>query len=70
MNINYKTATKLLTYSLGGAMHLFVGVGILMPAIFAIESAVIWVLLPIALAWVILGTLFCIQRIVSTVKDL
>ncbi len=70
MKINYKTATKLLTYSLGGGIIAFGGVGVLLPAIFAIESAFIWLFIPTALAVIILSLLFCVQQIISIVKDL
>lgn len=70
MNINYMIVTKLLTYTLAGIMIAFGGVGMLLPAIFAIENPIIWLFLPVALAAIILSLLFCVQRIVSLVKDL
>ena len=70
MNINYKIATKLLTYVLGVSIIAFGGVGVLLPAIFAIESPIIWLFLPAAFAGIVLSLMFCVQRIVSLVKDL
>jgi len=51
-------------------MIAFGGMGMLLPAIFAIESPFIWLFLPTALAVIILSLLFCVQQIISIVKDL
>jgi len=70
VKISYKTTIKLLTYSFAGIMIAFGGMGMLLPAIFAIESPFIWLFLPTALAVIILSLLFCVQQIISIVKDL
>jgi hypothetical protein len=42
----------------------------LLPAIFAIESAIIWALIPIAFIFIIIGVSFCCDRLHKIIKEI
>lgn len=67
--IKYRLTLKLVTYFTVGVMVLFGGLGFLLPAIYAIESPIIWLLMPVAGIATLFASLFCFDNFFKLVKE-
>ena len=68
--MKYGLLVRILSYSSLFTLIAAGGFGMLLPAIFAIESAVIWMLIPITFFFIIVGLAFCCDRLYKIVKEI